>query len=319
MAGIGIVHNPNARRNRGDKEKPGRLSEILGSLGIVRETKSSLEVSEVAREYLKRGIKLLGINGGDGTYHQVVSKFISVYKEKALPTILHMRGGTMNTIANSFGVLRGSAEKVLRDIVEKYRNNDNIRSVEREILKISGTPGSGPAEEQYGFMFGAGAATKFLAAYYEGEKTGPWKALKMIAKAISSAILRTEYMKNFLEPVDATLSVDDQELALKKFTLIYASTIKDVGLGFKVTYRAGEKPGYFHCVAGTLRGWDIISNIPTVYRGLPTHIKTIHDDIHKKITVEGPDELSYTIDGELYKTDSPITVSLGPKLKMITA
>ena len=319
MDKIGIVHNPNARRNRGDKEKPGRLSEILGSLGIVRETKSTLEVGEVAREYLKRGIKLLGINGGDGTYHQVVSRFINVYKEKALPSILHMRGGTMNTIANSFGVLRGSAEKVLRDIVEKYRNNDNIPSVEREILKVSRSPGSGQGEEQYGFMFGAGAATKFLAAYYEGEKTGPRKALQMIVKAISSAIMRTDYIKNLLEPVDATLYVDDQELDIKKFTLIYASTIKQVGLGFKVAYRAGEKPGYFHLVAGPLRAWDIIKNIPTVYRGLPTHIKTIHDDIHKKITLRGPDELSYTIDGELYMSDSPITVTLGPKLKMITA
>lgn len=318
MAEIGIVHNPNARKNRGDPEKPGRLSEILGSLGIVRETKTDEDITEVAKEYLRRGITILGINGGDGTQHKVISRFINVYRDKALPAVFHLRGGTMNTIANSLGVLRGSTERILKRIVEKYRSNDRIRTIEREVMEIRRNPGPPAEEHQYGFIFGAGFVASFLRAYYEGGDTGPMKAVKVIYRALASAVTGTEYVKKLVEPLQAVVTADAVELPGKKYTVILASTIRDVGLGFKAAYRAGEKEGHFHCVAGDPSAWTIIRKIPTIFRGRPTRTPSIHDALVRTMTIRAANELFYTVDGELFTTPSPLTVAMGPRLKMIT-
>ncbi len=318
MAPIGIVHNPNARKNRGDTEKAGRLSEILGRVGIVRETYSEEDIKEVAREYLKRGIKILGINGGDGTQHRVISKFISVYKGASLPPVIHMRGGTMNTIANALNVLKGSSENILSRIVEKYRNNERLHTVDRQVMEIRRNPGPPSEDNQYGFMFGGGLVTSFLDAYYAGGDTGPWKAARVVYRAAASAVLRTEFVRTLVEPVGARVTADGEVLPFDTYTVIYASTLRYLGIGFKVTYRAEEKPGYFHCIAGDPSGWEIIARIPRLMRGRPSGLKSLHDDIHQTLVIDGRGPFSYTIDGELFTTNHRLTVTAGPTLKLIT-
>ena len=73
---IGIVYNPFAG---GNKTKPqarkNKLEKILGPQGMVRETRSLEDIDSVAREFYQKDIDILGISGGDGTNHCVLTRF----------------------------------------------------------------------------------------------------------------------------------------------------------------------------------------------------------------------------------------------------
>ena len=98
---IGTVVNPRARKNAEDPARIGRLGQILDTEGIVRQARTLDEIADIAREFRGSGIDILGIDGGDGTIHHTISAFIPIYGDAGLPPIAILRGGTMNTIANS--------------------------------------------------------------------------------------------------------------------------------------------------------------------------------------------------------------------------
>ena len=50
----------------------------------------------------------------------------------------------------------------------------------------------------------------------------------------------------------AELRCDGVRVPFATYTVIYASTIEDIGLGFRPTYRARERPGHFHVFAGPI-------------------------------------------------------------------
>ena len=107
---LGIVSNPASRRNR---RRPGVITRIeriaaeLGGQALARTTPSLDAVDEVAREFMERDVDILALNGGDGTNHATLTRFVRVWGDRPLPRVLLMRGGTMNTAARGMGLRRG--------------------------------------------------------------------------------------------------------------------------------------------------------------------------------------------------------------------
>ena len=155
MAGIGLVVNPNAKKNKNLHGIEDTFARLLGDLGIVRVTKKPDEISEVAREFLDREIDILVVSGGDGTCHLTLTKFIPVYGSIELPLIVHTRSGTMNTVANSLNGIKGTPEKIVSTVVGKYRRSEPFTLTERNILKANGW---------YGFIIGSGLSANFIQA-----------------------------------------------------------------------------------------------------------------------------------------------------------
>ncbi len=309
MSGIGLIHNPNARRNIGKKWLVDRLRRIIGNAGIVVETPTSDAVKEVAEKFKKNGVDLLVINGGDGTNHLVLTHFLNVYKEKLIPPFLHLRGGTMNTVANSLKVKKLSTEKLLKRIVEKYIKKENLDVIKRNIIKIG---------DKYGFIFGSGLVSNFLDAYYNGKGTGAWKALKVILKGIGSAIIGTEYARNLFKTVKTKIVVEGERISLNNFTVILGATVRDVGLGFKPAYLA-EKPGFFHFLATDIDIFRVLSYTPKMLLAKPFNSERIYSRVVKNVTLEpiNGEEIKYTIDGELYRTDKALSLQLGPEINVV--
>ncbi|MBC8231279.1 hypothetical protein H8E77_17140, partial [bacterium] len=110
-------------------------------------TKKPDDISEVAREFLDREIDLLVVSGGDGTCHLTLTKFIQVYGSIEFPLIVHTRSGTMNTVAHSLSCIKGTPQKIVSTVVEKYRRGEPFTLTERNILK---------ANDWYGFIIGSG-------------------------------------------------------------------------------------------------------------------------------------------------------------------
>jgi diacylglycerol kinase family enzyme len=157
MAGIGVVLNPRSRRNLRDPRAADRLARALGDHGVVRTARSRDDLARIATDYRKLGIDVLGISGGDGTNHVTITGFLEAYADETLPPIALLRGGTMNTVANSLGVPRGGPDGLLRDLAARYANRTSrpLRSVERHVMRV------GP---HVGFLFGTGAIHGFLSA-----------------------------------------------------------------------------------------------------------------------------------------------------------
>ncbi len=309
MSGIGLIHNPNARRNIGKKWLADRLRKIIGTAGVVIETPDVEAIREAAEKFKQNGVDLLLINGGDGTHHHVLTHFLNIYRDKKLPPVLHLRGGTMNTVANSLKVKKLSTEKLLKKIVDKYIRKERIDIIERNTIKVN---------DKFGFIFGSGLVSNFLDAYYDGKGTGAWKALKVIFRGIGSAILRSEYIKNLFKTVKARIIVDGETTLLNNFTVILGATVRDVGLNLKPAYMAG-KAGFFHFLASDINVFRVLSYIPKMLMAKPFNTEKIFSRLVKRVIIEPleGEQIRYTIDGELYSTEKPIDVQVGPVINVV--
>src|SRR5580704_18926574 len=138
MSGIGVVFNPRSRRNLGDPSAARRLADALGDHGVVREAHSRDELHRIAEDFANLGIEVLGISGGDGTNHVTITGFLDVYGARALPQLAFLRGGTMNTVANSVGISEGKPEGLLGRLIRAYaeRASRPLANVERHVMKI---------------------------------------------------------------------------------------------------------------------------------------------------------------------------------------
>src|SRR5580698_3370890 len=166
---IGVVLNPRSRRNLRDPDAALRLARALGDHGVVREVHSLDDLHRTAEDFKRLQIDVLGNSGGDGTNHVTITGFLSVYAPNPLPQLAFLRGGTMNTVANSVGIRRGRPEGVLGRVIRAYaeRAVRPLANVERHVMRI-GPPGSRTdmSGVNCGFLFGTGVVHGFLSEYY---------------------------------------------------------------------------------------------------------------------------------------------------------
>ena len=201
MPGIGVILNPKSRRNLRDPGARERLARCVGDRGVVREARSLDELSVIAAEYRKRGIDILAISGGDGTNTVTLTGFLAEYGDEPLPTLALLRGGTMNTVASSIGVQRGSPEELLARVVAHHEGRANaplagpagLATVERTLLRVAPL---GDADERrgpltYGFLFGTGVVQGFLAEYYAGEPSTIGAMVRPFLVAQSTSVTTT--------------------------------------------------------------------------------------------------------------------------------
>src|SRR5437762_2543265 len=104
VPGIGVITNPRSRMNKRDPSRMRKLGYLIGDRGSAAATRSLDDLYRVAEEFKSADIDVLGINGGDGTIHHTLTAFVRTWGDKPLPLIAILRGGTMNTIANSYGI-----------------------------------------------------------------------------------------------------------------------------------------------------------------------------------------------------------------------
>src|SRR3954447_13253606 len=135
MPGIGLITNPRSRANLRDPSRARKLGYLIGSHGTAEATRSIDDLYRVCEQFRDERIEVLGISGGDGTLHHTLTAMIKTYGEKELPTIAVLRGGTMNTVANSLGI-KGETGKLLFELVDKHRRGVEVPVVTRPLLQV---------------------------------------------------------------------------------------------------------------------------------------------------------------------------------------
>ena len=309
MPGFGVVVNPHAGKNRHERERAARFAATVGTDGLVRETGSLEEMEHLAHEFRDRQIEVLAICGGDGSFFRALSAMVRTYGTDPLPRFLPLRAGSMNTIARSVGCRHGSPERMLASAVGDYRSGRRFELTERQLIKVDGG--------HYGFMVGAGSTVSFLQVYYGGKRSGPWAAAKLLTRTVTSAIFRTALARGLLQPVEADIDCDGERVPHRRFNVVYASSITDIGLGFHVTYLATRKPGYFHLLAGRLNATQVVRGLRRLRRGWPLDVDSMYDNLAQHVTIEFPRPTHYMIDGDVMGAVSTLEIASGPRLTII--
>jgi len=307
MPGIGIIHNPFARGNLKRPRVAEKLRRILGNEGIVVETRNINELPGVAEKFLQDGIEIIAVNGGDGTLHLTLTAFIQVYGDKPLPKLISLRGGTMNTMSTSLK-LQGTTLEICAQAAERYRRGESFELLDQPLVRLN---------HKYGFMTGSGLATNFLEAYYSGTNTGPIEGAKVVAKAVFSAIARTEYVKKLFALTQAEITVDGEKVPFEEFTIILGCSIVEIGLGFKPTPRAYDRPGHFQFIATRISPLGVVRRLHVIYQGKDIIHPDFFSRLAKRAEIKPYGRFRYTIDGELYDTEEPIVMSAGPTVKVV--
>lgn len=311
MAGIGIISNPNSRRNRRFPEQMRRLAYVLGKDDVDATTKTVDDVDAVARRFRDADIDILALNGGDGTNHVTLTSFIEVYGDQPLPMIALLRGGTMNTVSNAIGI-RGTPSSLLVNIVEKYYLKQPFEISERELLRITDEENT-----RYGFIFGTGIVANFLRLYYDTGNPSPTTAVRVLGRILASGLVRGPLVRGLFEPARGSLSVDGVPWQNGEYYSVAASTIDQIGLGFRPFVRCAAKPGYFHALTIKGRPSRVIAQLPKIRLGRPLPQKQMPDTLAKALVFESEAPIEYTIDGDLHGCGRTVTVESGRRLRII--
>lgn len=311
MPGIGIVTNPHSRRNRRYPEQMRRLGYILGKDDAYEMTNQLVDVARVAEEFKNNEIDILALNGGDGTNHVTLTNFIEAYGDTPLPTIALLRGGTMNTISESVGV-RGTPGKILLNLVEKYYTRQPFDITERDMLKITDDTGV-----RYGFIFGNGVVSNFLEEYYGTGNPSPSVAASLLGKTVLSAVVNGDLVQKIFRPFKARITLDEDVWPEREYTAVMASTIEQIGLGFRPFTRCEEREGAFHVGAAVGSFGQVAMALPRIRMGIPSGESVIKDKVASRAVFETDGEILYTIDGDMHRAQNKVTVETGPRLRII--
>jgi diacylglycerol kinase (ATP) len=328
MPGIGVVLNPKSRRNLRDPGAALRLARQLGDQGIVRPVHSRDELQRAAEDFKRLDIDVLGISGGDGTNHVTITGFLDVYapdvaghaaKVSPLPQIAFLRGGTMNTVANSVGVRRGRPDGLLGGLIRAYaeRATMPLANVERRVMRIQ--PAGASARADYGFIFGTGVVYGYLAEYYRDGEPSPVVAAKTLARGIGSTLVGGEMIRRMAKPFRGSVRFGDGTTWEERdFLTVVGATIDQIGLGFRPFYRSDERDGAFHLLGIYASPFQLVCDLPRIKGARPMREGRTYDAATERATIRSADgTMRYTIDGDLHEHAGELEISTGPKVKIV--
>jgi diacylglycerol kinase family enzyme len=312
MGGIGIVNNPRAARNRRLPETGPRLARLLGDEGQVLDAETPEQLARALDGFRAAGVDTLGVNGGDGTCHMVLTAAAAIWGGTPLPRLLVLRGGTMNTLAANHG-LRGTPEELLAAELTRRREGAAPLVVERDLLRVE-ADGRPPL---MGFLFATGVAVAFLERFYAVAPRSPQRAFLVVAYAIGSALVGGSFARALTRREPLRIESDGDEWADQAYLTLLAGTVPSLGLGFRALARCDEQPGFFHAVGvhGSLA--RVVRSLPRVHRGAPWRRRAALDVVARSLTVEGDEAIRFMVDGDLQPAARTLRLSTGPGLQVL--
>jgi len=309
MGGIGIVNNPMARRNRLVPATARRLRTLLDGEGEVADAVTEDELARAIERFKARAVEVVGINGGDGTGHFVLSALARAYGPSPLPTVALLRGGAMNTVADA-NKLRGTPEHLLKALLERRRAGLPLRTLERDLLAVE-TDGE---RVSYGFLFGTGTIVVFLDAYYRTGHPAAATAALLLLRAVVSALGGGRFAQELTARESLRVSADGEEWPDEPFLTVAAGAVPEIGFGFAPFFRCDEQPGFFHAVGVTGSTLQLATSLPRIWFGRPWKRTLALDAVTRDLRVEGP--VRFAVDGDLYEARRSVRVRTGPVVRL---
>ncbi|MEM9696664.1 MAG: diacylglycerol kinase family protein, partial [Myxococcota bacterium] len=270
------------------------------------------ELGMAAEDFKRTGVELVAVAGGDGTNHVTITGLVEVYGQAKLPYFGLLRGGTMNTVATSFGVPWGDPEKLLTRIKRAYEGRafKAMKFVEPNVLRVS---------RHYGFIFGTGAIYGFIAEYNRKEDRSPTWAAEVLARTIGSAAVKGERISRVAQRWRGRVRFDDgSSFPERDYFTVGASTCGQIGLGFKPFYMAGTVPDQVHMLGVHCTTGEFIAGLPNIWQGRTLGGDKTYERVTDHAILEpSEDTVPYTLDGDIYVHEGPLEVRCGPRIRIV--
>jgi len=315
-AGADVVVNRTAKRLASGALRDAIVAAAAREGARVHETWTMADLAETARAIAARGSGAVVLAGGDGTHMAGVTALFRAMGD-AMPAVALAPGGTVATVARNFlgarafGV-RGDAAYAARLVREA---SNGARAVARPTLRVRDD-----GDERVGFIFGAGLVSNFFEEYYAAPEPGNAAAAKIVARVFGGVFTGGALARRVLTPTPARLSIDGAEQTPRAWSLVAASVVRDLGLGMRLTYRAGERDDRFHAVASALGPRALGTQMPRVLAGRPLegehHVDALAAELRLRFGANAPTRGSYILDGDRF-TANEATVTAGPIIRVV--
>jgi len=337
---IGVITNPNSRKNRNRPDRAERLQRIVGTLGEVHKTSSIESIKPVLREFLRKRARYWVADGGDGALHWMLRMGMEVLQEEefvgqsvTLPVTLPTKGGTIDFVANNVGI-EGDAEGILATLRRHLEHGARIEETEVDSMVIDGVQlvdGKDVPFRTYGFASAAGGVgQRFYSKYYADRDPNPKTIVKVVANTVMSAPialsplsrlpfgqLRT-YAKDVFAPTQCRVTLDGMLLPGTEFTGVHVASMS-INLGNVLRFFGkADQAGLMNAIVGTPSPWAIIRNIPRMARGQEMVGSNILDRPCRemKLVAHGDELLEPIIDGEYYRNVRELVFRVGPRVRI---
>ena len=337
---IGVITNPNSRKNRNRPDRAERLQRIVGKLGEVHETASIDSIKPVLREFLRKRARYWVADGGDGALHWMLRMGMEVLQEDefvdqsvTLPMTLPTKGGTIDFVANNVGI-EGDAEGILASLRSSVERDSIIEETEVDSMVIDGVQlvdGQQVAFRTYGFASAAGGiGQRFYAKYYAAPDPNPRTIMKVVANTIASAPIAlsplsrlplgqlSTYARDVFAPTRCKVTLDGMVLPGDAFTGVHVASMS-INLGNVLRFFGkADQPGLMNAIVGTPSPWGIIRNLPRMARGHEMRGRNILDRPCREMMLEATTDelLEPIIDGEYYRNVQKLVFHVGPRVRI---
>jgi diacylglycerol kinase (ATP) len=319
--GIAVFVNPRSRANRRNPRLAAEFAAAVGDMGRILTPTSLDELRELAFELRDAPPEVIAVHGGDGTLHKVVTALGDAFGEKPLPPLAVLAGGTMNVVSSSLH-LRRESRTFLREIADDLRAGRPLDLLPRRCMRIDdGTT------RHLGFVFGNGLAANFLTVYYADDAYGPRRAAWMLLRTVLSGLFNGAFVRRIFKRFEGEVRVDGERLPLTRFVGVNAATVREVGLGFKLNHRADDDPERFGVLAIHSRPLALVADLGAVQAGrgiAPARAFSAVASTLEIAPMSTPfgspvSEMSYTIDGDLYRTPgtASLRITVGPRIRFV--
>ncbi|MBA3458713.1 MAG: hypothetical protein H0T46_02045 [Deltaproteobacteria bacterium] len=337
---IGVITNPNSRKNRNRPDRAERLQRIVGHMGEVHETSSIDSIKPVLRDFLRKQARYWVADGGDGALHWMLRMGMEVLQEEEfvgsstrLPVTLPTKGGTIDFVANNVGIT-GDAEGILGSLRRSVERGATIQETEVDSMVIDGVQLVDGVEvpfRTYGFASAAGGVgQRFYAKYYNYADPNPRTIMQIVANTVASAPIAltplsrlplgnlSTFAKEMFEPTACKVTLDGMRLPGESFTGVHVASMS-INLGNVLRFFGkADVPGLMNAIVGTPSPWAILRNIPRMARGEEMRGRDILDRPCREMKLEavGDELMAPIIDGEFYRNVKSIEYRVGPRVRI---
>jgi len=171
---------------------------------------------------------------------------------------------------------------------------------------------------ELGFLFGNGMPANFLTEYYGGGEYGPARAAWLLMRAFFSALWHGPFIQRLFKRFEGSVRVDGTVLEQTAFIGLLVGTVREVGMGFKLVHRADDDPERFGVLAMHSGVLSLALDVPAVRTGRGIAASRAYSAVASQMHIQSKNgSMAYTIDGDLYRTDEPVAISLGPHIDFL--
>jgi hypothetical protein len=316
MLKVGLISNPKSERNRRGLADLRAASAGIADL-VHLEIDDERSVFEILTEMARREIRVLVVNGGDGTVQQVLTVLLEARPFEQLPAVAILARGMANMTARDVG-LRGRAPPLLQRLIGAARTGEIERSVEfRRILRVENIHGRSP---QRCMFFGAAAIYDAIEFCCSRVYTLGLKGNLGMGLTLGGLLLRGLFGggNGTIRGHDIAVTLDDDPMIRAQRLLVLATTLERLILRSRPFWAEGSGSIRFTSIAHP--PVHLIRSAPKVLYGwrrttLPREAYLSRSAERIALRLDSP----FTLDGELFEPhpEQPLVLTARDSLAFV--